>query len=137
MTEHEDGGPELPDGYERVEATVCRRGGELLVFGTLEPEGPFVFRLQLAKKPERFGPPPPGFEWTGEERPPKKGEWFWSELRGRAVQAIKDETGVTQFGEPTGGRRLLRPAGPAGRPTPPPKHGLRLVRNDDGPDGSG
>ena len=89
MTEHEDDGPELPEGFEKVEATVCRRGEELLVFGSLEPEGPFVFHLRLARKVEDFGPPPPGFEWTGEERPPKKGEWFWSELRGRPIQAIR------------------------------------------------
>ena len=59
MTENEDGGPELPEGFEAVEATVCRRGDELLVFGSLEPEGPFVFHLRLAKKEEDFGPPPP------------------------------------------------------------------------------
>lgn len=131
MTEHQDGGPELPEGFERVEATVCRRGEELLVFGSLEPEGPFVFHLRLAPKAEDFGPPPAGFEWTGEERPPKKGEWFWSELRGRPVQAIKDETGVNQFGEPTGGRRILRPVGASGRGAPAPKRGLRLVKSDE------
>lgn len=131
MTEHRDGGPELPEGFERVEATVCRRGDELLVFGALEPEGPFVFHLRLAAKPEDFGPPPAGFEWTGEERPPRKGEWFWSELRGRPVQAIKDETGVNQFGEPTGGRRILRPAGASGRGPAAPNRGLRLVRDDE------
>jgi hypothetical protein len=117
MTEHEDDGPELPEGFEKVEATVCRRGEELLVFGSLEPED--------------FGPPPPGFEWTGEERPPKKGEWFWSELRGRPIQAIKDESGVNQLGEATGGRRILRPAGSPGRGDPAAKRGLRLVKDDE------
>ena len=131
MTEHEDGGPELPDGFERIEATVCRRGEELLVFGTLDPEGPFVFHLKLEKKQEDPGPPPPGFEWTGEERPPKKGEWFWSELRGRPIQAIKDETGVNQLGEATGGRRILRPVGSSGRGIPAAKRGLRLVKDGD------
>ena len=131
MTETGQGGPEVPEGFERVEAEVFRRGDELLVLGTLEPEGPFAFHLRLARKPEDFGPAPAGFEWTGEERPPKKGEWFWSELRGRPVQAIKDESGVNQFGEPTGGRRILRPVGTGGR-APGEKRGLRLVRDEDG-----
>jgi hypothetical protein len=128
MTEHEDGDPELPEGFEKIEATVCRRGEELLVLGTLEPEGPFVFHLRLSRAQEDPGPPPPGFEWTGEERPPKKGEWFWSELRGRPIQAIKDETGVNQLGEATGGRRILRPVGSTA-----PKRGLRLVKSDEPP----
>jgi hypothetical protein len=130
MSDHEDDGPQLPEGFEEVEATVCRRGEELIVFGTLE-EGPFVFHLKLARKEEDPGPPPPGFGWTGEERPPKKGEWFWSELRGRAIQAVKDETGVNQFGEPTGGRKILKPLGTSGRAIPPPRTGLRLVKNED------
>ena len=41
MNEHEDDGPQLPEGFEEVEATVCRRGEELIVFGTLE-EGQLV-----------------------------------------------------------------------------------------------
>lgn len=133
MTENEDDGPVLPEGFEKVEATVCRRGEELIVFGTLE-EGPFAFHLKLARKEEDFGPPPPGFGWTGEERPPKKGEWFWSELRGRAIQAVKDETGVNQFGEPTGGRRILKPLGTSGRTAPSPRTSLRLVKDDDSGD---
>ena len=59
MTEHEDDGPVLPEGFEKVEATVCRKGEELIVFGALE-EGPFVFHLRLARKEEDFGPAPPG-----------------------------------------------------------------------------
>lgn len=133
MTENEDDGPVLPEGFEKVEATVCRRGEELIVFGTLE-EGPFAFHLKLARKEEDFGPPPPGFGWTGEERPPKKGEWFWSELRGRAIQAVKDETGVNQFGEATGGRRILKPLGTSGRAAPSPRTSLRLVKDDDSGD---
>ncbi len=127
----------LPEGFEKVEAAVYRKGRELLVVGVLAPEGPFAFRVQLgeapeageapadAPEPEDPGPPPDGYEWTGEVRPPRKGEYFWSEIRGRVVQAIKDETGVNQFGEPTGGRRILRPASAPARPR------LRLVKDDD------
>ena len=143
---------EIPDGFEKVEATVCRKGADILVFGILSPEGPFAFALKLgdgpaapevagdaeaaegldaaADGPEAWGPPPDGFEWTGDVRPPRKGEYFWSEIRGRVVEAMEDETGFNRFGEPTGGRRILsslaRPA-PARRERP----GLRLVRDGD------
>jgi hypothetical protein len=72
-----------------------------------------------------LGLPPLGFEWTGEVRPPKKGEFFWSEIRGDVVEAIEDETGVNRFGQPTGGRRILRPVEP-----PPAHRGLRLVKEE-------
>ena len=74
----------------------------------------------------RFGPPPGGFEWTGEIRPPKKGEYFWSERLGLVIQAREDETGVNRFGELTGGRPILRVIAPD-----PPHRGLRLVKEDD------
>ncbi len=63
MTDHADGGPEIPEGFEKVEAEVYRRGEELLVLGSLEPEGPFAFHLRLARKEADFGPPPAGFTW--------------------------------------------------------------------------
>lgn len=123
---------EVPEGYEKVDAGVFRKGDELLIVGVLVPEGPFAFGLKLGKGapveengPATWGPPPDGFEWTGEVRPPRKGEWFWSERHGRVVEAIMDETGVNQFGESTGGRRLLRPVPPPKRPR------LRLVRDEE------
>ena len=121
---------EIPDGFEKLDAQVYRKGDELIVTGELEPGVPFAFGVKLgateaaaADGPESWGPPPDGFQWTGEERPPKKGEYFWSELKGQVVRAIMDETGVNQFGEPTGGRRILEPVAP-----PPKGPGLRLVK---------
>lgn len=118
---------EIPDGFEKVEAKVFRRGEELIVVGILDPEGPFAIHVKLTQKeePEDFGPPPDGYEWTGEVRPPRKGECFWSDIRGRVVQAIKDESGTNQFGESTGGRKILRPLARPARPS------LRLVKNDE------
>ncbi len=149
---------EIPEGFVRVEATVCRKGDDLLVFGVLDPEGPFAFSLKLGDGPaapeiasdgeveaeakagaegegpggpESWGPAPEGFEWTGEVRPPLKGEYFWSEIRGRVVEAVQDETGFNRFGEPTGGRRILRPvAAPATTP-PGARPRLRIVRDGD------
>jgi len=126
---------EIPEGFEKLDAEVYRKGDELIVSGFLEKGVPFAFGVKLGNAadapqpsedgPEAWGPPPAGFEWTGEERPPKKGEWFWSDIRGDVVQAVMDETGVNQFGEPTGGRRILRPVEP---PPAPKKPGLRLVK---------
>ena len=139
---------EIPEGFEKVDATVCRKGDDLLVFGILDPEGPFAFSLKLgdgpaapevaadaeveaeAERPEAWGLPPIGFEWTDEVRPPRKGEYFWSEIRGRVVEAVEDETGFNRFGEPTGGRRILRPSG---APTAPREERprFRIVRDDE------
>ena len=70
--------------------------------------------------------------WIGKALPDGLStEQALAELRGRPVQAIKDETGTNQFGEPTGGRRILRPVPASPRGPATPKHGLRLVRNDD------
>ncbi len=123
---------EIPEGFEKVEASVFRRGDELIIVGVLHPEGPFAIHVKVAaeqqqeeEEEEDWGPPPDGYEWTGDVRPPRKGEYFWSEIRGRVVQAIKDESGFNQFGEPTGGRKILRPKARPNRPH------LRLVKNDD------
>lgn len=124
---------EIPEGYEEVEARVFRKGDDLMVVGSLQPEGPFLFSLKLKAPVEDFGPPPTGFEWTGEVRPPRKGEFFWSELRGRVIEAIEDETGLNRFGEPTGGRRILRVAADAVKaiePVKPKRPALRLVKNE-------
>lgn len=118
---------ELPEGFERVEAEVYRKDDVLVVVSDALP-GPVAIRLPATPE-EAWGPPPDGFEWTGEERPPRKGEWFWSEIRGQVVQAIKDETGTNQFGEPTGGRRILRPVPP---PEKPERPRFRIVRDDEG-----
>lgn len=117
---------EIPEGFEKIEANVYRKEDELLIWGTLEPEGPFALRIRLGPSKEDFGPPPDGFEWTGEVRPPKKGEYFWSDFKGRAVCAIEDETGFNRLGEPTGGRKILRPvAAPED-----PKRKFHIVRDD-------
>jgi len=116
---------DVPDGYEKIDAQVFRKGDELLVVGTLEPEGPFAFSLKMAPAEPDLGPPPAGFEWTGEVRPPKKDEWFWSDLKGQPVRAIEDETGVNRFGEPTGGRKILKPLARPERPK------LRLVKREE------
>lgn len=115
-----------PDGFEEIPGRVFRRNDELLVV----VEG-VAFHVRVPPSAEAFGPPPPGFEWTGEVRPPKRGEWFWSELRGQPIEAIKDETGVNQFGEPTGGRKILRPVGgPAPPAAKPARSNFRLIKND-------
>jgi hypothetical protein len=121
------GGMDIPDGFEKVEAKVFRRGDELIVVGILDPEGPFAIHVKLSQQEaeEDFGPAPDGYEWTGEVRPPRKGEYFWSDIRGRVVQAVKDESGVNQFGESTGGRKILRPLARPMRPN------LRLVKNEE------
>jgi hypothetical protein len=121
---------EIPDGFEQLDAQVYRKDDELIVTGFLEPGVPFAFAVKLAATETQsdvasWGPPPDGFEWTGEERPPKKGEYFWSEIRGEVVKAVMDETGVNQFGEPTGGRRILRPVAP---PPGPKRPALRIVK---------
>ncbi len=107
---------EPPEGFHEVPATVFRKDDQLLVV-----TGEFVLAIRLhtdgSSEVEDFGPAPAGFEWTGEVRPPRKGEWFWSDLRGQVVQAIKDETGVNQFGQPTGGRKILRPVQKRPRPS--------------------
>ena len=141
---------EIPEGFEKVEATVCRKGDDLLVFGVLSPEGPFAFALKLgdgpaapeiaadaeaeaeaeADRPEAWGPPPDGFEWSGEVRPPRKGEYFWSEIKGRVVEAVQDETGFNRFGEPTGGRRILRPVKASASPREE-RPRLRIVRDGE------
>src|SRR5437870_2850625 len=98
---------EIPDGFEKVDGTLYRKGDDLLLVADLS-DGSIVvgFRVNREAEPkEDFGPPPGGCEWTGEVRPPKKGEYFWSEIRGRVIQAVEDETGVNRLGEPTGGRR--------------------------------
>jgi hypothetical protein len=124
---------EIPDGFEKLDAAVYRKDDELIVAGELEPGVPFAFAVKLGNAPDAgtaaegdvttWGAPPPGFEWTGEVRPPKKDEYFWSDIRGEVVRAIMDESGVNQFGEPTGGRRILKPVDPA-----PKKPSLRLVK---------
>lgn len=118
---------DVPEGFEPIEATVYRKDDVLLVVAPSLP-GPIALRLTTTPD-EVWGPPPDGFEWTGEVRPPKKGEWFWSEIKGRPVEAIKDETGVNQLGEPTGGRRILRPIPPPAKPERPR---FRIVRDDEG-----
>ncbi len=112
---------EIPEGFDEVEARVFRRGDDFLV---LVDGMAFHIAVQQREDP---GPPPHGFEWTGEVRPPRRGEYFWSDVRGRVVRAIKDETGVNQFGEPTGGRRILRPVDP---PKASSRPALRLVKNE-------
>ena len=121
---------ELPEGFEKVEAEVYRKDDVLIVVCEALP-GPIAIRLAAAPQ-EAWGPPPDGFEWTGEERPPRKGEWFWSEIKGHVVQSIKDETGTNQFGEPTGGRRILRPVEPPPPPGKPERPRFRIVRDDEG-----
>lgn len=122
---------EVPEGFEKIDATVYRKEGQLLVVGVLDPEGPFAVGLTLGPSTEELGPPPDGYEWTGEIRPPRKGELFWSELHGRIVEAVKDETGFNQFGEPTGGRKILRPrSAPPEEPKPKRAH-LRLVKTGE------
>lgn len=126
---------EIPDGFTKLDAAVYRKDDELIVAGELEPGVPFAFAVKLGNAADAgatasaegdiasWGDPPTGFEWTGEVRPPKKDEYFWSDIRGEVVRAIMDESGVNQFGEPTGGRRILKPRDPA-----PKKPSLRLVK---------
>jgi hypothetical protein len=57
---------EIPEGFTPVESTAYRRGHELLVVCKLEPEGSVMFGIRLGQRPEDLGPPPDGFEWTGE-----------------------------------------------------------------------
>ncbi len=122
--------PEIPEGFAKVDAAVYRKGQELLVIGLLQPEGPFAISMRVGPPEEELGPPPAGYEWTGEVRPPRKGELFWSDLKGQVVAAIKDETGTNQFGEPTGGRKILRRAGvPAAPAAASP---VRMSRGGDG-----
>lgn len=127
---------EIPDGFEPIEANVYRKDDVLLI---VLPGLTSAISIRLVSIEEAFGQPPPGFEWTGEVRPPLKGEYFWSDLKGTVVQAIKDETGMNQFGEPTGGRKILRPAGqPAEAPKTltavekpkPVRSHLRLVKEE-------
>lgn len=123
---------DVPEGFDRLEADVWGKDDVVVVSGRFPDGREFSFVAKLGpprpaeEDPETWGPPPNGFEWTGEFRPPKKGEFFWSEIKGQVVRAIEDETGVNQFGEPTGGRRILRgvetPAPPSSRPA------LRLVK---------
>ncbi len=112
-----------PEGFEEIDAKVYRKDDQLVVVAD-----DLVIAIQLRREgnseAEDFGPAPAGFEWTGEVRPPRKGEWFWSDLKGQAVQAIKDETGVNQFGQPTGGRKILRPLSRPQRPS------LHLVKDE-------
>jgi hypothetical protein len=117
---------EIPDGFQEIEAKVFRKDDELLIWGNLDPEGPFAIRIRIGPPQEQLGPPPPGYEWTGEVRPPKKGELFWSDFKGRVISAIEDETGFNRLGEPTGGRKLLRPVAPP----PDPKKKFRIVRDE-------
>ncbi len=119
---------EIPEGFTELDAKVFRKDDQLLV---MTPDFVLAIKLQKpsgeAPEPEEeedAGPPPPGFEWTGEVRPPRKGEYFWSDLKGQVVKAVKDETGFNQFGQATGGRRILRPAGKPERPA------LRLVKDE-------
>ncbi len=116
---------ELPEGFEPIEAAVYRKDDVIVVVSPALP-GPVAVRI-TASPEEAWGPAPDGFEWTGEVRPPRKGEWFWSDLKGHAVEAIKDETGVNQFGEKTGGRKILRPLPP---PEKPKRPSLRLVKDE-------
>ncbi len=119
---------EPPEGFEPIDAQVFKKGDDLLV---VVPELSLALTVRLATAPpeeEDPGPPPPGYEWTGEVRPPKKGELFWSDLRGRVIEAIEDETGTNRFGEPTGGRRLLRPVAVPKRPARP---AFRIVKDDE------
>jgi len=117
---------EIPEGFEKIEASVYRNGDELLIWGNLDPEGPFAIRIRLGPAPGDLGPPPDGYEWTGEVRPPKKGEYFWSDFKGRVVRGIEDETGFNRLGEPTGGRKILRPVAPP----EDPKKKFRIVRDE-------
>ncbi len=128
---------EIPEGFEKVDGTLYRKGDDLLLVAEL-PDGAIAVGFRINREEaegvedevpkEELGPPPTGYEWTGEVRPPKKGEYFWSELRGRVIQAIEDETGVNRFGESTGGRRILRPAAP---PAEPERPKLRLIKSDE------
>ena len=106
-----DGGLARPDAPE-----VLCRDPQCPIHGSLSPET------------YPFDPPPAGFEWTGEVRPPKKGEFFWSEIRGDVVVAEGDETGVRFDGVPTGGRRILRRAPASDR-----RLGLRAVKEGENP----
>ncbi len=117
---------EIPEGFEKIEASVFRKGDELLIWGVLEPEGPFAIRIRIGPSEDDLGPPPDGYEWTGEVRPPQKGEYFWSDFKARVVRAIEDETGFNRLGEPTGGRKILRPA-----PRPPERPRLHLVKDEE------
>lgn len=122
---------DVPEGFERLESEVWGKDDVLVVAGRF-PDGrefSFVARLGPPRPSEEevasWGPPPDGFEWTGEVRPPLKGEFFWSEIKGQVVRAIKDETGTNHLGEATGGRKILRAVEPppaSGRPS------LRLVK---------
>ncbi len=122
---------DVPEGFERLETEVWGKDDVVVVSGRF-PDGrefSFVARLGPAHLPEEdpasWGPPPDGFVWTGEVRPPRKGEYFWSDIKGQVVQAIQDETGTNQFGEPTGGRRILEAVEP---PPAPGRTALRLVK---------
>ena len=120
---------EIPEGFEKVDGQLYRKGDDLLLVADLA-DGSIVvgFRVNRdAPAAEEEGPPPDGYEWTGEVRPPKKGEYFWSEIRGRVIQAVEDETGVNRLGEPTGGRRILRPA----ERKEPERPRFRLVKNEE------
>lgn len=122
---------EIPPGFLKLNASVYRKDDVIIVSGALDDGEEFSFAVKLATSqaldpdldPATWGPPPFGFEWTGEVRPPKKGEFFWSEIKGAVVRAQEDETGVNRLGEPTGGRRILK----AIEPTKPERTGLRLV----------
>jgi len=120
---------DVPEGFDRLEADVWGKDDVLVVSGRF-PDGrefSFVARLGPPQPAEEdvasWGPPPDGYEWTGEVRPPKKGELFWSDIKGQVIRAVEDESGVNRFGEPTGGRRILRPLD-----QPPPRPTLRLVK---------
>jgi hypothetical protein len=125
---------EIPEGFTKLDASVYLKDDVLIVTGVLAQGQEFSFVVKLADPgsaggsseddPSTWGPPPQGFEWTGELRPPRKGEYFWSELRGDAVRAVEDETGVNRLGEKTGGRKILRPV----EPPRPERTGLRLVK---------
>jgi hypothetical protein len=123
---------EIPPGFTKLNASVFRKDEVIIVSGVLDDGEEFSFAVKLAtsealdpeQDPATWGSPPIGFEWTGEVRPPKKGEFFWSEIRGDVVRAQEDETGVNRLGEPTGGRRILK----AIEPTKPERTGLRLVK---------
>ena len=72
MTEHEDDGPELPEGFEKVEATVCRRGEELIVFGTLE-RGPVRLPPQAGAEGGGLRPAAAGLRVDRRGTPPEEG----------------------------------------------------------------
>ena len=123
---------EIPPGFTKLNASVFRKDDVMIISGVLDDGEEFSFAVKLAtpealdpeNDPATWGPPPLGFEWTGEIRPPKKGEYFWSDIRGNVVRAREDETGVNRLGEPTGGRRILK----AVEPPKPERTGLRLVK---------